>query len=298
MRNKKLRPSDEAVVGIVVAVLLIGLTVSVVALVQTQYVPKWMKQKEAEHMEEVIDQFTRMKFAIDTQVATEIETPIATTITLGSKELPYLLSQRSFGQLDILTHDYSGCVFNITTNAKYYSIPIGTIKYSSSNAYYLDQSFIYEAGTIITSQIDGYDMTIKPSFLIKQNASKVILGLNLVNITGIGGKIQGSGYGSTAILTEYSQLLDNNTNPYVYENVSKIVITSNYPDEWQSYMDWLLDQMLDSYDEDSDDYEYNVTASGNDVTIDFNKIGNTENDPKLELKVHEIQAQLGPGWVE
>ena len=230
MKIKKLRSSNEAVVGIVVAVLLIGLTVSVIALMQTQYVPKWMKQKEAEHMEEVMGQFTRVKFAIDTQVASAIETPIATTITLGSKELPYLVSQRSYGQLEILSGyndgsgSDSGFRFQITTDNKTYDTNdingdvsgIDTIQYSSSNAYYLDQSFILESGAFITWQSDGYDFTIKPPIKIEDNGNDVLT-INLVDTKGIGGKIQASGYGTTAIMTEYSQsLIDNTADPDEY----------------------------------------------------------------------------------
>ena len=103
MLKRKLKNSDEGVVGIVVAVLLIGLLFSVVSLVQTVYVPKWMEQKESEHMDEVAVQFSQLKYAIDTHSATEqINNPISAAITLGSRELPYLMSTRAFGHLEIL----------------------------------------------------------------------------------------------------------------------------------------------------------------------------------------------------
>ena len=76
---RRLKCSNEGVVGIVVAVLLIGLLVSVVSLIQYQYVPKWMEEKEAEHMNDVLNQFSQLKFAIDSQSASgQTNTPIAT----------------------------------------------------------------------------------------------------------------------------------------------------------------------------------------------------------------------------
>jgi hypothetical protein len=285
MKKRTLLSSNNAVVGIVVAVLMIGLIISVVALIQTLYIPKWMEEKEAEHMEEVIDQFTRLKYAIDTQVATnQIGLPIATTITLGSKELPFLLSQRSYGYLEILSYPYSGCKFEITTNSTTYNIYIGTIKYSSANAYYVNQIFNYESGAIITSQTDGYDMTIKPSFSFIDNTQKILI-LNIVNASTVGGKSNGGGYGSTAIMTEFSEILINNTNPPNNEKITQIKITSNYPNEWKEFMEWLLKkQLYPSY--------CDILLSGNEVIVDINV------DIKLEIKEYNIDTQIGPGWVE
>ena len=104
MQRRKFIKSNSGVVGIVVAVLLIGLLVSVVSLVQLVYVPKWMKQKEAEHMQEVAAQFSHLKFAIDTQsYGEQSDTPIGTSITLGSPEMQFLLSAKSYGNLEILS---------------------------------------------------------------------------------------------------------------------------------------------------------------------------------------------------
>ena len=61
--------TNHAVVGVVSAVLLVGLIVSVVALIQKEYVPKIMKQQEADHMDDVYNQFAQLKYAIDSQVA-------------------------------------------------------------------------------------------------------------------------------------------------------------------------------------------------------------------------------------
>lgn len=294
MKKRKLFNSDNGVVGIVVAVLLIGLMVSVIALIQTQYVPQWMKEKEAEHMEEVIDQFTRMKFAIDTQIATEINTPIATTITLGSKEMPYLVSQRSYGQLDILKYPDSGFSFLITatdlTNTIIYDSNdingdvsgIGTIQYSSSNAYYIDQSFIYEAGAIITYQDDGSDMTIQPA--IQYDVTNDVLTIRLVDIKDVGGKIQSSGYGSTAILSEYSTNLIDNTQSTDTEYITDLVIVSNYYLHWFNLFYNLLPNTIADVDYDE---------STKTVNVDF-----TSSNVELDIIVYEVKAQIGPGWVQ
>jgi hypothetical protein len=276
LRNFK--NSKHGVVGIVVAVLLIGLMVSVVSLLQMVYVPKWMEQKEAEHMDEVDAQFSQLKFAIDTQSSTgQLNIPIATSITLGSKELPYLMSVRSFGQLEILSNSFIISVTNISGTFNY---SIGSIEYSSSNAYYLDQSFIYEAGAIITSQQEGNMISIKPSFYITKDGENEEILIDIPDINSIGGKTTGSGYGSTAIQTECVGF--DNTK---IQNVSQITINTYYTNAWKIYFDWILKSVLDFSD-------YLTTINGNEIIIQF------FNSPDLDLTIANINAQIGAGWVE
>jgi len=145
-----LRNTDEATVGVIVAVLMVGLILLVISLVQTFYVPRWMEQREAEHMDEVWNQFSLIKFAIDMQILTEKDTPVSTPINLGNKKLPFLKSSGSFGFLGIS----SNLGINITTTQDNSTqISIGRITYSSENVYFLERSFIYEVGAVITSHL-------------------------------------------------------------------------------------------------------------------------------------------------
>jgi len=283
---RKFKKSEDGVVGIVVAILLIGLLVSVVSLLQLAYVPKWMEQIEAEHMDEVSSQFANLKFAIDTQSANEQKnTPIATSITLGSRELPFLVSSRAFGLIEILSET---CTINITYvnqtgNMNTSSYPLGIIKYSSVNAYFLDQSYIYETGALITSQSDGNMISIKPSFSISTNATGVNIAFNMVNISGVGGKISNSGYGSSAILTEFSES-DNTT----IHDVQYINITTSYPNAWNLFLNWSLKKELD-YGND-----FSIEIVGNEIIIEFMMA----NNPTINLRIITILGQIGPGWIE
>ncbi|MDD3492038.1 MAG: hypothetical protein PHU95_00905 [Candidatus Thermoplasmatota archaeon] len=89
-------------VGVVVAILMVSLVVAVIVIIQVYYVPNWMKEKEAEHMDTVANQFSNLKFSIDLQTLAQIDVPITNSITLGSKELPYFISARAFGSLNVL----------------------------------------------------------------------------------------------------------------------------------------------------------------------------------------------------
>jgi len=237
---KKIIKFDNGVVGIVVAVLLIGLIVAVVSLIQAVYVPKWMEEREAEHMEQVVTQFAQLKLAIDTHVANEQPlTPIASPITLGNKELPYLMSLRAYGSLEILSNS-----FNIKIDDGSFSSPLdksfGTIKYTSMNGYFIDQSFIYENGAMITSQREGNMISMKPSISVDNTTQNVTITFKMVNITPVGGKTNGGGYGTTSILTEYYNTIPDLVNYIEISNVKNITINTSYPNAWSLFMNWIL----------------------------------------------------------
>lgn len=278
--TRKIIKTNEGVVGIVVAVLLIGLMVSVVSLMQSVYVPKWMEQKEAEHMNEISSQFSQLKFAIDTQSsAGQLSSPIASSITLGSKEMPFLMSLRAFGYLDILSNSID---FNFSNNTDNYQFSIGSIKYSSLNGYYLDQSYIYQAGAVIVNQYEGNMMSIKPSFVIVNDSGIVNITIKLVDIIGIGGKVSASGFGTTAIQTEYLEY-----NDFYLTNIDSIEINTLYSNAWGIYLDWLLEKELDT-----SDYLLDVDVTNNVITITFT------NQPDLDIQIIKINAQIGAGWIE
>jgi hypothetical protein len=84
------KTTDSAVVGMVSAILIIGLLVAVISIVQVIYVPVIMEQREAEHMDKVTEQFGSLTSVIDGQAANGRKgVPIATFVTLGNKELPF-----------------------------------------------------------------------------------------------------------------------------------------------------------------------------------------------------------------
>jgi hypothetical protein len=241
-----------------------------------------MEEREAEHMEEVAAQFSQLKFVIDTQYANnQTGNPIATSITLGSKELPFLMSIRSFGNLEISSDN---CIVDITYNESNKTLekpyPLGTIKYSSVNGYFLNQEFIYEAGAIITSQSEGNMISIKPS--LSQNASGN-LSFKIINISGVGGKVSASGYGTTAIQTEFSESSINNI-----KNVSNIKITTLYPNAWKIFANWALEKILNT----NDFWIPDPNPIDNSINIIFN------NTIDIEVTYVKVNAQIGPGWVE
>jgi hypothetical protein len=284
---KKLRDSNEGVVGIVVAVLIIGLFVIIITTIQTIYVPNWMEQKEAEHMEEIANQFSMLKYAIDTQLTTEKAIPISTSIKLGSKEMPFFLSSRSFGSLDILSDQF---ILSICSDTNTYSYSFGTIKYSSKNSYFLDQSYIYEGGAVIMDQYKGNVMAINPSFSVELDpyTYDINISLNIANISRVKEKISVSGYGTYPLRTEFS----NSSSPVIITGVNNLTINTKYANAWEIFFNRTLTE--------SEELEYgthfSISKNSNGLTIDF-FAGSVWDKPNVIIKVYNINAQVCPGWI-
>ena len=274
MKIRKLKKQDDAVVGVVVTMLIIGLIMIVTLTIQTVYVPQWLEQTEAAHMEDVSNQFAQLKYALDIQSIVEQKNAISSSITLGSKEIPVFGIGRTFGSLEILENSCNILIEN-ATHSFFYSVD--TIKYSSRNTYFVDQSYIYEAGALILSQSTANILNGKP-FLSVSNFTNV--SFTLVDISSFDDKRSISGYGTCAVYTEFL-----NSESYEIINVTSITITTNYPNAWRT----LFNSSTLKYS----GLTYVIKDTDNGVTVEFEGVlGN------LFLKVIDISAQVSPGWVE
>ena len=286
MERKKLKNSDDAVVGIIVAILLIGLFITVISIVQTEFVPNWMQQIEADHMDVVSAQFDQLKFAIDIQAVLNItDNPISVPITLGSNNIPILQSERASGAIEIIENEIE---INITHNESNVmtvtSFSLGIIKFTSFNNYYLNQEIIYESGSLIKNQDDGNIMYVYPKLVETYNDSNVInLSFTIVNIRGVGDKLVASGHGNFPIQVEFSE----DSTSYSMNQVYYLNITSSNNESWFIFMNKKINEL-----------ELNVPPPqniGNTISIDF------ESEPRIVnifVKHNEIYAQVAPGWIE
>lgn len=275
----KFKNSEEGVAGVVVALLFICLFISFIAFVQTVYVPQWMSEKEAEHMDQVANQFSQLKSTIDILSMTkQQDNPISNLITFGSKEMPFLSSVRSYGSLVILPND---CRIKISdNNSESVSYILGSIKYTSKNAYYIDQSYILENGALILNQNSGDIMTVRPTFSVVDMND---LSFNIVKLTGIEGKTSASGYGTYPIQTKFSSSAFS-----MIQHVKQITVFTSYENAWSNYFnDSLLNSELD--------YSISEATTGDGLTITF---FDTENAklPDLSLNVIEVEIQIALGW--
>lgn len=273
--------SSEGVVGIVTSILLVALLVTVFSIIQTVYVPQWMEELESEHMDTVGAQFAQLKHTLDIQMyePSYYSIPISSPITLGSEDVPYFLSQKSSGTLEIQNNNFEVDITGDSTE----SHKISTIEYVSRNSYFSDQTYIYETGAVILSQTQGTLLISRPFFSVTNEAT-INISFTVINITSFGGKTSAVGTTTASILTNYSS--SQNT---TITNTTEITITTNYENPWNNYLNTTLTNK--GLTEGSD---YDITQSDNEVTIDFSS---APKDVQVTFTKITMNAQIAPGWI-
>jgi hypothetical protein len=274
IKQRKIRNSEDAVVGMVVTVLIIGLIISVFSIIELAYMPQWQEQREADHMHDLAYQFSQIKYTIDVLSTVGQQNAISTYINLGIPDYPILGSGRTYDSLEIIPDN---CSITISNNTESYHFSIGTIKYNSKNTRFIDQSYIYEAGTMILSQSESSILIGKP-FISVTNFTNV--SLTFVNISSIDGKRTSGGYGTYSVYMEYSD-----SSNYLIKNVTSITISTNYKNAWRIF----FNNPILYYS----GLTYTITDNSNGIKIDFN--GNLGN---FNIKFVEIITQISPGWIE
>ncbi len=281
---RSLKTRNEAVAGIVVAVMIVGLVLAVVSIIQTIYVPKWMETREAEHMGVVSDQFSQLKFAIDSQIVLQKNTPISSSITLGSRELGFFISNKAFGRLAIVTN---GWAYRVTTTiGNTFEDNLGVLRYNSENAYFLNQAYTYETGGVVLDQTQGYVYLIKPDFSAQYNTSlrHVTLSLRCIDLVPSDERTSITGYGTYPIRTEF--LSSTNTS---LDLVKSLTIMTPYPTIWYNFFNTTLSNAFLVKGMD-----YTITKTSNQVVLSFNYP--PLNNVILELEKCSISAQITLGW--
>jgi hypothetical protein len=285
---KTLQQNNNGVAGIIVAVLLIALIISVVAIIQTVFVPQWMEQKEAEHLQTVFNQFSMLKFSIDTQaIAKNKDISLTTSITLGSKELPILQSSRSYGFLYVTASKTPFRVYNNTGDVYDIESIFGSIIYSSNNAYFLDKTYTYELGALLVSQSDGTVMANKPHFsatYIGEGQNIINLTLNLIDTRGIGEKQSIGGYGTYPIQTTYHSEVQKK-----YTNVGHFSFPTSNQKAWHDFFSFEFDKA------GVPDVAYHLfyNHANQEFTINFDDGYSV----RINLRYLRVDVQIAPGWI-
>lgn len=293
--------SNDALAGVVEALLLVALVAIILSIIQLNYIPIIMEQKESDHMDTVENQFSNLKSVIEIQSAmgvTESSTPVAyspmsSPITLGSKELPYFISSRSVGQVDVIDIDEAGDnKINIQPMSipEYADgIPLTSIVYNAYNAYIDDRSYILEGGGIILNQTVGGSRRevgrVSPAITVQNRSQDGYIKIYYVIpvFVVVGDKDNDAGYKDTYVRTNYS------THDTHSGTASFINIVSNHIDAWE---DFLLDNSTGLL------YEYYdngyITASETSSSI---RIEPGTKDIRVEITVVKIGVQVGVGVI-
>ena len=284
VKIRNLNESDKGVAGILVALLLIGLVFTSIAFVQSTFVPKWMEEREADHMQEVAKQFSQLKFATDTlSMAKNTISSINCPITLGSEEMPFLFSTRSYGNLEVTSNDYR---INFTSSVGSSSIvALNSIKYTAQNAYYINQNYVFENGAIILNQDSGDSINIYPNIFVNETKRTIVI--NAVTFNELGGKTVASGYGTYPIEAKFSKTLY-----YPYFSIENLTIYNSHLDVWEKFLNSTFSKV------DGLNFTTGYTSDGQGMKVQFFDKDKYDYLPNVDLYISEIDVKITPGWIE
>jgi hypothetical protein len=317
MKFKKFIKQNNAVAGVIEALLLVGLVAIILSLLQLYYVPQIMEEREAEHMSQIANQLTHLKSVIEIQSTMGVineENPnpshtaftsISSPITLGIDPLPYFITIGATGTVNMIDKDDAG-------DYKIYiqpppidfpnGIPLSSIKYRAVNAYYLDGSqieYILEGGGIILKQVDGEVMKILPAFnAYNSTVNTLELYLDVPLFNGFPGKkFDQSTYSNP---DKISYIRTNYTKNYQDEilltpgNNGKVYIYTDYTKAWNnSLVNDTIGLLWEYYNEGYINVEIDESTTPNRVVI-----MPSSKDINLKLTVVEIGVQIGPGILQ
>jgi competence protein ComGC len=288
MKNRKFGTHTQAVAGVIEALLMVALVSVVISMIQLIYIPQIMEQKEAEHMDLVSNQVSTLKSMIDLQGITRSSAPISSMITLGSRDLPYFVTAKAFGEVSVKEDPtYQITLFPPPGSLPSGIVPLTSIQYAADNSYFVDQTYILEGGGLIVQQPDGAPvMRADPSISSVNNTNSITLHFDLIHIIAVPGKNSTNGEGNCFIRTNYSS---NRTHFDTIQPGGHIRIYTAYPSAWnESLYDILGFYKIHGYIDITQD----VAQPPKYVEI---KPGTK--DILIQLNVIDIYVQIGQGWI-
>jgi hypothetical protein len=317
MKVKGFIKQNNAVAGVIEALLLVGLVAIILSLLQLYYVPKIMEEREAEHISQVANQFTHLKSVIEIQSTMGVineenpnpsntaYTSISSPITLGNDPLPYFITIGATGTLNLIdkddAEDYK--IYIQPTPVDFPDgIPLSAIKFKAINAYYLDGNdveYILEGGGIILKQSDGEVMKVLPAINAYDNTIDTIeINLDIPLFKGIPGKkFDQSTYSNP---DKICYIRTNYTRYYQDEilltdgNNGKIYIYTDFTNAWNhSLVNDTIGLLWEFY------YNNDIDVEIDNSTTPYRLIITPDSkNINLKLTVVEIGVQIGPGIVQ
>ncbi|HEV8595914.1 MAG TPA: hypothetical protein VGR51_10350 [Thermoplasmata archaeon] len=256
MRNLKRMRSEEGVASTVGTLMALLVFLMFLSLITNQYVPVWMKDSEASHMNVALGQFSSLKSSIDLQnLAAQGSGPeyvpvtTASAVTLGVDGVP-IFAVPTLGELSsdpddggfTVTFDYliptpSGGDIRIRVREQ----SNGSVALDVVNRYYTRQKIAFENGAVIRSQQDGQVVRAQPTFLVTETNHTLQIRMDLVSLYGRG-SVSGT---STEVVN--SRLFATDLQTYDrFPNNAVIWVnhTSEYGLAWYHFWNETLEQSL------------------------------------------------------
>ncbi len=289
MKKIDLISKNNAVAGVIEALLLVALVAIILSTIQLVYIPEIMEQKEAEHMDVISNQFTYLKSMMNIQQMTNSSDPLTSMITLGSRELPYFVTARATGDLSIVQDE--NCKITLWSIFNPTEFDLTSVKFESHNYYFVDQTYALEGGGVFVKQPTGKSVSRASASVSLDEGNPPKVSFTLPVHIGISDqKNMTSGWGKCMIRVNYSRETGNPQT--LWNNMDNITINTYFPNAWnESFQD---------LKKSSDLLKITVINSEDEHQPSRVVIENINPGGKLNvyLKVLKYYVQIGPGWIK
>jgi len=196
---RDIRGDEEGVASTVGTIMALLVFLTFLSLIVNQYVPVWMKDSEASHMNGALGQFGGIKGAIDLQILAAQAAQIAGThyipvtassaVSLGVDGVPIFAAStlgtiQSFPDAGPFIVTFNYLISGVSTPVREQSN--GSIELDVGNRYYVPQKIAYENGAIVRYQSDGQVIRAQPTFSVVKTNNTLDISFGLVSLYGAG----------------------------------------------------------------------------------------------------------------
>ena len=242
--------NDSGVSNIVTSIMMLGIFLSILAMIFTVYIPNWAKSEESGHMGKAMDSFLDLKSTVDNQIGDDrgVGSSYKTQIKLGVEGGAVLGIGRTSGSLAYRTSGFEIQVYNTDDTQNIYGQGSGKITFEPRNVYFSNQYFTYENGALIIEQSNKGVMRAKPNLEISYVNNRTTLDLTIVHLSGTSDNVGGSGYHTidTKLIQSIAQsheLIWTAAMGFDYGQNITINITTKYGDIWKDFIETQLDDL-------------------------------------------------------
>jgi len=285
MKNRRGVRKNHAIAGVIEALLMVALVAIVISMIQLIYVPDIMEQREAEHMDQVSNQFSYLKSMIDIQMMTESDVPISSMLTLNSDKLPYFITMPSSGIASIPDSDSAYITYDNDTNTLKHNIT--SIKYKVRNIYFVGQTYVLEGGGIFLKQDNGETAGVYPSISAVENdidPTKIDIRFDpFPKFIGVEGKKNSADKGKCTIRTNYINSIPETSLLAAQDDFQ---IFSDYPISWKKSLENTTNGLVNIILDSSNPPKYVEVEALGAQTLN------------LYITEYEINVQIGIGWIK
>lgn len=192
-RRRHLSESDEGVATTVGTIMALLVFLSLLSLITQQYIPVWMEDKEAYHVDDVMGQFTQIKGTVDTLVMNQYEGySMYNTVTLGSEGVP-MFASRSMGVIRLLPDESGMSIsFNESDGSARNFEGSGSLSLEARNRYFEQQTIVFENGAIFLQQEEDSIIRAPPQLTIEEENGSYSIDIHVIDIQGEETRLGGS----------------------------------------------------------------------------------------------------------